>query len=70
MLLKKSPVSHSIARNGEFQNPKGRVVESKFPIGAKFDENLLRSGAENRFSTVSAHLGSNAMSELSPQCAP
>ncbi len=34
ILLKKSPASRLIAKNGEFQNPKGRVLESKFPIGA------------------------------------
>jgi hypothetical protein len=57
MLLKKSPASRSIARNGEFQNPKGRVLESKFPIGAYFDENLLRARGQNRFSTASVISG-------------
>jgi hypothetical protein len=60
MLLKKSPASRSIARNGEFQNPKGRVLESKFPIGAYFDENLLRARGQNRFSTASTQIGSRS----------
>jgi hypothetical protein len=33
-MLKKLPVLRSIVRNGEFQNPKGEILESKFPIGA------------------------------------
>src|SRR5215469_2344372 len=33
MLSKKSLAPGSIARNGEFQNPKGRILEAKFPIG-------------------------------------
>jgi hypothetical protein len=34
IVSKKSPASRSIARNREFQNPKDRVLESKFPIGS------------------------------------
>jgi hypothetical protein len=53
MLLKKSPATGSMAQNGEFQNPKGRVLESKFSTESYFEKSILRAGRQKRFSTVS-----------------
>jgi hypothetical protein len=58
--LKKSAATTSIAQNGEFQNPKGRVLESKFSTQAYFEKNILRAGHQKRFSTASTHSGSRA----------
>jgi hypothetical protein len=57
ILLKKSPATGSMAQNGEFQNPKGRVLESKFSTEAYFEKSILRAGRQKRSSTVSAQSG-------------
>jgi hypothetical protein len=45
-----------MAQNGEFQNPKGRVLESKFSTEAR----------QKRFSTVSVKRGLGMMSASLP----
>jgi len=49
ILLKKSPATGSIAQNGEFQNPKGRVLESKFFTEAYFEKIFFGPVAKNVF---------------------
>ena len=51
--MKKSPATGSIAQNGEFQNPKGRVLKSKFSAEGYFEKSILQAGRQKRFSTVS-----------------
>jgi hypothetical protein len=55
--VEKSPATGSIAQNGKSQNPKGRVLESKFSTEAYFEKSILRAGRQKRFSTVSTQSG-------------
>jgi hypothetical protein len=56
IVLQKSPTSCRLANNGQDLNPKERILESIFRIGARSRKNILRSTAQNRFATQSAHL--------------
>jgi len=53
IVLQNSANERSGRKNGQYQNPKGRFLESKFPIQSLIEKRILRFRVQNSFATQS-----------------